>query len=342
MCGAPAAMTGLDGLRERLRPLPEGGCLIGISGGADSVGLMHLLLPLRESGLEIQAVHVNHGLRGEESDGDEEFVRRMCRELSVPLRTVRLDLGDRRDENTAREARYAAFRRIMEETGIRTLVLAHQMEDQAETFLLRLIRGAGPEGLGGMAPREEREGYTLLRPMLEISGAELREALRQAGIPWREDGSNQDTGYLRNRVRRELIPLMEEMNPGAAGRLARTAETVRLENLAMDREAEALLRACEGPEGLRTGPLEAAPEALACRALRMWWRRRGPVLQERELNYEQTRRLYGLTGSERGRIINLPGGWRARREKDFLRLLPPGDRTKNNRPKRDGKERLPG
>ena len=161
-------MTGLDALRERLRPLPEGPCLMGLSGGADSVGLMHLLLPLREkNGFQLEAVHVNHGLRGAESDGDEAFARELCAREGVPFRSVRLELGGRRDENAAREARYKVFEETMRELGLRTLILAHQMDDQAETFLMRLLRGAGPEGLAGMRPEEKRGEYTLLRTMLE-------------------------------------------------------------------------------------------------------------------------------------------------------------------------------
>ena len=174
-------MTGLDALRERLNPVPEGDCLVGLSGGADSVALTYLLLPLRDSGaLRLTAAHVNHGLRGENSDGDEAFVRMLCAREGIPLRTVSPDLGGKRDENTAREARYGAFFRIMEEENIPTLILAHQRDDQAETFLMRLLRGAGVEGLSAMRRREERNGRVLLRPMLDISGSELRQALTAA------------------------------------------------------------------------------------------------------------------------------------------------------------------
>ncbi len=322
-----------DGWR-RLSPRPAGRCLLGLSGGADSVALLLLLLPLREAGeLELTAAHVNHGLRGEASEADEDFVRELCARENVPLRTARLDLRGRRDENAAREARYAAFRSILAAEDIPTLILAHQMEDQAETFLMRLLRGAGPEGLGGMRPEEQREGCRLLRPMLGISGAELRAMLREAGIPWREDATNQETAYFRNRIRLELMPRLEEMAAGAAGRIARTAELIGEENEAMAGAAEKLLLESEGPGGLGTESLRAAPGAVRSRALRLWWRRRGPRLEERELSYEQTRRLDFLVEAPRGTIINLPAGWRARREKDRIRLMDPSDRTKNNRPR---------
>lgn len=328
-------MTEMARLAARLHPLPEGDCLIGLSGGADSVALLYLLLPLREAGrIRLGAVHVNHGLRGAESDADEAFVRGLCEGLRVPLRTERPDLGGRSDENTARQARYAAFARAMRETGAGTLVLAHQRDDQAETFLLRLLRGAGPEGLAAMRAREERDGYLLLRPMLDISGAELRSALREAGLPWREDSSNREDRYLRNRIRQDLLPRMEEMAPGAGARIARAAELIGRDGDTLAAEAEQFLRERLGPEGLETDALRELPDALRVRTLRMWWRREGPRLDERALSYEQTARLAGLAEAPRGTIINLPGGWRARREKRTLRLMTPGDRTRNNRPAR--------
>ena len=329
-------MRTLEELRAGLRALPEGRCLLGLSGGADSVALLHLLLPLQEqAGFRLEAAHVNHGLRGAESDGDEEFVRQLCREKGVPAHFLRVDLGGRRDENSAREARYQALFGLMEREEIPTLVLAHQRDDQAETFLMRLLRGAGPEGLGGMRARERRGEFLLLRPMLDLSGRELRETLREAGIAWREDGSNRDPAYLRNRIRGELMPCLEALASGAGERIARTAELIGLENDAAEPLGEELLRRCETPAGLETEPLEEAAEAIRRRALRTWWRLRGPKLAERELNYSQTLRLEGLLKAPRGTIINLPGGWRARREKRHIRLLAPGDRTRNNRPGRN-------
>ena len=327
-------MTTLQSLRERLSPLPEGRCLLALSGGADSVALTYLLLPLRDSGaIRLEAAHVNHGLRGAASDGDEAFVREMCEREGIPLHTARADLQGRRDENTARTARYDALFRIMKEHGIPTLILAHQQDDQAETFLLRLLRGAGAEGLGGMRPKETRDGFLLLRPMLRIPGGDLREALREAGLSWREDGSNGKGVYLRNRIRLELIPLMDQLIPGAAGRIARAAELIGLENDATAAHAAAVLEACSTPEGLDAERLRAEPEAIRTRILRLWWRKEGPKLEERELNYAQTCRLEQLLDAPRGTIINLPGGWRARREKTRLRLMDPSNRTKNNRQK---------
>ena len=240
MRGTAAAMTGRIGLA--CGAMPEGRCLAGFSGGADSTALMYLLAEaMREGRTQPEAVHVNHGIRGAEADGDEAFCRRVCEELGIPFHGARAELHGRTDENACREARFRAFRETMEATGIRQLVLAHNRDDLAETFLMRLMRGAGTEGLACMSPKDARDGYTILRPMLENGRAEIREALKAAGIPWREDSTNANEGYLRNSVRGKLIPLMEQMSPGAAGRIAAAAGILTAENGELQRQADEFL-----------------------------------------------------------------------------------------------------
>ena len=315
-------------LARRMRPRPAGRCLIGISGGADSVALTMMLLPLRDAGeIELKAVHVNHGLRGAESDGDGIFTAGLCARLRIPLRLEQVDLQGHTDENTARRARYAAFERVLREERIPSLILAHQMEDQAETVLMRLIRGAGADGLRAMGREENREGYRILRPMLDMSGRELRDVLREEGIPWREDRTNRDPRYLRNRIRMEILPLMEEMAPGATARLARAAELIGLEADANAARAAEILRADSGNGWIGTALLMNAPEAVRSRALRQWWTENGPVMEERGLSYDQTRRLESLLEAPWGAAVNLPGEWRARRRKDRIVLIEPGKRT---------------
>ena len=323
--------AGMEKLASRLKPVPEGRCLLGISGGADSCGLLHLLLPLRDAGkIQLEAAHVNHGLRGAESDGDEAFVRALCAEKGVPLHVIRADLEGRRDENTAREKRYEAFEEILQEREIRTLILAHQRDDQAETFLLHLLRGAGPDGLAGMKPLEKRTFYSILRPMLDISGTEIRQEMAEAGISWREDGTNGTPDYLRNRLRMELLPLMEELTPGAGRHIARAAALIGKDGEALNREAARIFSAHSGEGWLETDALQDLPEAVRMRVLRLWWKKNGPVLAERSLSYDQTRRLDSLLDAKNGTIVNLPAEWRAKKERSRLRLLPPEDRKKGN------------
>ena len=307
-------------LRAAAGPFPEGKCLAGFSGGADSLLLMLMLAEERDAGKTApEAVHVNHGLRGEESDGDEAFCRRVCEELGIPLHVMRADLGGKEDENTCREARFCCFRQVSEETGIRCLVLAHNRDDLAETFLMRLLRGAGGEGLGCMSAVDAREGLTVYRPLLRIGRDEIREALKRDGIAWREDSSNGTDAYLRNRVRRKLIPLMEEMSPGAAERIARTAAILAGENRMAQAEAEAFLTRHSRGGRVDAEALRDLPEPMRVRILRAWWKRNAPELEEHTLSARQTDELAALVYAERGKA-NLPGGMYAVKAKHGIYL----------------------
>ena len=301
----------IGALRGQAGTFPDGRCLAGFSGGADSLALMLMLASERDAGrAEPEAVHVNHGLRGAESDEDEAFCRRVCEELRIPLHTVQAELDGKADENACRKARFRCFQTVMDTTGIHTLVLAHNRDDLAETFLMRLLRGAGSEGLDCMSGQDARDGYDIYRPLLTLGRDAIREALRQDGIAWREDSLNGTDAYLRNRVRQKLIPLMEEMAPGVAGRIATTAEILRGENRMLQAEAEAFLRQHSGDGMLDTAALQELPEAMRTRILRTWWRQNGPERDEHSLNARQTAELAALAGAERGKV-NLPGGWNA-------------------------------
>ena len=198
----------VDKLRNRLAPVPDGKCLIGLSGGADSVALTIMTAErIREGKIRAAAVHVNHGLRGAESEEDERFVRELCKELGISCHVYRANLSGRSDEAAAREARFACFRQALREAGADGLLLAHNADDQAETFIMRLLRGAGADGLQCMAEEQVTGGIRILRPMLTLGRDEIREALRADGVNWREDSSNRDKAYLRNRIRLELTDL---------------------------------------------------------------------------------------------------------------------------------------
>ncbi len=312
--------NGIEGLRERMGEIPEGRCLIGFSGGADSTAMLLLAAEARDAGrCAPEAIHVNHGLRGAESDGDEAFCRELCRKLGIPLHTARAELDGRRDENVCREERFRVFRKTMEETGIRALVLAHNRDDLTETFLMRLMRGAGSEGLACMSGRDERNGYTVYRPLLQAGREEIRQALRENGQGWREDSLNGDEAYLRNKIRKRLVPLMEEMSAGVSGRIAQTAEILTGENRMAQEMAEAFLTEhCSGgrldPEALRK-----APEALRKRIVRIWWRQQAPVMEEHSLNARQTCEVAALALRERGKV-NLPSGLAAVKAKHGIYL----------------------
>ena len=310
----------VDTLRTRMGEMPEGKCLVGFSGGADSTAMMLLLAAERDSGrIQPEAVHVNHGLRGSESDGDEAFCRNFCIKLRIPFHAERADLNGRTDENACREARFSCFRKMMDETGIRKLVLAHNQDDLAETFLMRLIRGTGTEGLACMGGRDERPDCTIYRPLLKLGRNEIRNALKQDGVSWREDSLNGCDAYLRNKVRGRLLPLMNELNEGAARRIATTAEIIAGENQILQEIAERFLLAHSNGRMIDTEALRAEPDAMQHRILRKWWKSNVPDMEEHTLNARQTSELAALAGSVRGKV-NLPGGYYAEKGRKAMYL----------------------
>src|SRR5258708_27417834 len=194
--------------------------LVGLSGGADSVALTCALLELRDHlRLRIVAAHLNHRIRGDESDRDEGFVRAMCARLDVELIVERADgLGSAANlEERAREVRREFLLRIADRIQADFVALGHHRDDQAETVLMRLMRGAGASGMAAMA---ERGPGKIIRPMLSLSRAEIREYLEARAIPFVEDSSNASLDILRNRMRAELLPMLDrDYAPGLGGRL---------------------------------------------------------------------------------------------------------------------------
>lgn len=313
-------MNRLETLARALPPLPER-LLIGLSGGADSVALFHMLLARDHGAGRLWAVHVNHGLRGEQSDEDERFVRALCQERQVPLKVYRACLPGNPGEEWAREVRYAFFRQAMEETGAEALALAHHRDDQAETLLLHLLRGAGLTGLAGMPPEGKAMGIRVVRPLLAVSRQELRLALEEAGYSWREDASNQDERYLRNAVRHELLPLMERLSGGCTERIAAAASLLRADEAVLSGEAEAFLNDGGASNYLPIKKLVGLPNGLIRRVLRLWWERyAGAVMEERTLSLSQTENLAALLTASAGSRCNLPGGCHGQRGWTHLHL----------------------
>jgi tRNA(Ile)-lysidine synthase len=219
--------------------------LAAVSGGPDSTALLHLLWRLSgECGFGLAAAHVNHGFRGEESAREAEFVRRLCGRFGVPLDAVDLDLpfyireSGMNAQAAAREKRYAFLREAAERRGASRIALAHHADDQAETVLMRLIRGSGLTGVAGM-PMKRREGKVeLIRPLLRITKMELLQYCEREGLDWCEDSSNRKPVYFRNAVRLEILPFLERYNPNVSASLVRLAEISRAEDDFLSREAE--------------------------------------------------------------------------------------------------------
>lgn len=290
--------------------------LIALSGGPDSVALLHLLLALkRRFGYRLAAAHLNHGLRGSESDRDEAFVRQLCAESDVELIAELADDLDRQMPNLeerARERRHAFLARVADQRGARFVALAHHADDQAETVMLRLLRGAGATGLAAMSPAGPGK---LIRPMLTLTRAQIERYLAATGARSVNDSSNRSRALLRNRVRMDLLPALErDYSPGLARRLVDLASEMRdldtlLASLA-DAELAGMLQADGNMNITKLGGLNPALVAAVLR--RFITSRLGSLRGLTRAHVEAVRSLC-LTGPANGKS-SLPGGWRARRE----------------------------
>jgi tRNA(Ile)-lysidine synthase len=254
---------------------------VAVSGGADSTALLLALVEANAGspagtrtkskeavplGIVLSTAHVHHGLRGAEADGDEAFVRELCEQIGVPLTVFHVDTAARQAEEgegleeAARELRYAALLGL----DVDAVATAHTLDDQAETVVMKMLRGAWTEGLGGISPEVRRGGAAdkkqvlplrqaqgqddkskfvarIIRPMLGVRRSEVEAFLRERGQAWREDSSNQDLSLTRNRVRHTLMPMLREFNPGVDAVLARTAEIARDEESFWQAEIDRVL-----------------------------------------------------------------------------------------------------
>ena len=209
---------------------------VGLSGGADSVALFRCLADRsRERGLVLHAAHLHHGLRGAEADADLEFARALARDLDLPFHYAKVDTGAEAAragesiEEAARRLRYAWFRQLLASGEIDAVATAHTRDDQAETVLAKFLRGAWTEGLSGIHPIVEFPEGPILRPLLCATRADVEAYLNRAGQPWREDSSNRELAFTRNRIRRELLPLLETWNPQLREHLVQMAALAREE-----------------------------------------------------------------------------------------------------------------
>ncbi len=329
-----------------------------ISGGADSVALLCSLAEAnaaKESlGVVLRAVHVHHGLRGKEADEDEQFVRALCERLGVDLHLERVDTPARQVEaregveEAARHLRYGVFWKLLGEGWADAVVTAHSTDDQAETVLMKLLRGAWTEGLGGISPvlaapaGKKAAAGQIVRPMLGVRRAEVERFLRERKQHWREDSSNRDLSLMRNRMRHEVLPLLRTLNPAVEEALARTAAIARDEEAYWQAHITRELPGIVLPGRPVRGGGRAVSTAVGERAVAMELERLkalAPAVRRRivraaaaglgcRLGAEETHRLLALAGLEtapgvRSRIgarLELRGGLRAERSARELQL----------------------
>ncbi|MBQ8310881.1 MAG: tRNA lysidine(34) synthetase TilS [Clostridia bacterium] len=248
--------------------------LLAFSGGADSAALLHRLSEWAQIyGFSLTLAHVNHGIRGEEALRDRTFCEACAEQYGLEICVLDADVprlageSGKGIEETAREVRYAYFERLMRERQIPLLATAHHADDNLETVLFRLARGTGVKGLSGIASARRFAGGTLTRPFLQVTKQEILAYCEANGVPFVTDGTNADPTYARNRIRMEVLPILEELFPGASRRVSRTAEELSEISEYLDAMGEALLQSARHDAGLGIEALVDAPAPLRKRAL---------------------------------------------------------------------------
>ena len=317
------------GRLESDRLLPgEGPLLVAVSGGPDSMALLHFLAAHHaRTGLPsggIVAAHVNHRLRGAESDADAAFTREAAARWGI--RCAEADAGPIRpgSEESARHARYDALRGLATEAGADRAATAHTADDQAETVLLRLVRGAGLRGLRGMPSRGTVRGLRVVRPFLDVTREQVLEYLRGHGLEYRVDSTNASLAPARNFVRLEVLPLLRSrLNPAAREAILRSAEAAREVDGYLHAEAARLLpdvlrREEEGNLSLDASRMLLYPKLLNTYLFRLALLELNGTV--RDLTAAHIQALLSLVSTARRRSADLPGGIRAGRERERVVL----------------------
>jgi tRNA(Ile)-lysidine synthase len=318
----------LDRVLRKQHPLRPGERVgVAVSGGADSIALLRLLLELREElGIVLAVVHFNHKLRGQSSERDERFVRRLARKYGLEFFVAREDIGgrakrERRNvEEIARRARYAFFEKLGKEELLTRVAVAHSADDQAETVLAHILRGTGISGLRGIHP----EAGIVFRPLLGIRRSQLRRYLKILGQDWREDATNRDTKRTRARIRQKLLPLLEkQFNVGVVEHLCQLAALAGEDEKFLEAHVYKWLKKWSKQTSTEAivdlSALRQLPRAQQTRALRMIVD--GAKSRAGQLGREHVEALIELAeAQESGKRIQLPGGVEVRRERELLRF----------------------
>ncbi len=284
--------------------------LVALSGGADSTAL---LLSMDELFLEgkirgLFAAHLNHGIRGEAAMRDQRFCEALCERLSIPLAVEIADVPayakahGQSLEQAAREVRYDFLERARDSFGANAIATAHHRDDQAETLLLNLIRGSGTTGLGGMKPRNG----SIIRPMLRVSRAEILVFLAQAGEAYCVDETNAENSATRNRIRNQLLPMLETINPAIAQTLCKTAELLAQDEALLGQLADEAESKIVCDNGLNRKQLAELPRPIASRIVRKGLLRLSGSISEADI-----RRVLALADARTGTAIELGGGYAA-------------------------------
>lgn len=306
-----------DYIREHEMITAEDKVIVGVSGGADSVCLLFVLREYqRQLPFSMMVVHVEHGVRGEESRQDAAFVEALCKEWHIPCKVFASDVPAMARqqkisvEEAGRKVRYETFAQMGEEWGATKIAVAHNQNDQAETMIWNMVRGSGITGAGGIRPVRGK----VIRPLLCCSRREIEECLRSQEISWREDCTNQEMEYTRNCIRQHILPQMEkELNAGAVEHLANLGKELQ--------RTESYLCSVAEKAMANTARIEADRVEIDLEGLK----KEDPLIQEhvirmclervgcglKDLGRIHMEQILELFAGQSGRKISLPGGWQA-------------------------------
>jgi tRNA(Ile)-lysidine synthase len=300
------------------------GVIIGLSGGPDSVSMLHILNRIKDNlDFKIYAVHLNHLIRGEEAFRDEEYAKELCKSLGVPFYLKRIKVEEyakehgMSSEEAGRFLRYNLFNEIAEKVGANKIALAHNMNDQAETVIMRFLRGSGISGMGGIKP--VRDGR-YIRPIIECSRDEIEKYCKENNLNPVIDSTNKESIYTRNRIRLELIPYIKEhFNPNIIENLYKNAEILREEEDYLSGTAEKELKRIQKRDGVDIKEFNSLHKAIKRRVLRKLINNVKGNLKEVEAKHiEDCIKL--IEKGETGKNIDLVGGIRCIIEYDIFKI----------------------
>lgn len=309
---------------------PDGSVVSAVSGGADSVAMLHLLCAAREQAgwsLRVHVAHLNHRLRGQASDEDAAFVEQLARDLGLPCTVESADAAQRAEadgvsiEQAGRDCRFEFYERTCLRQGVKAVALAHHADDNAETVLHRIVRGTGLRGLGGIRrvrPIREGSDIRVIRPLLGFRRAEIEEYLQARGASFRQDVTNESASYTRNRIRHEVLPMLrEQFNPQVVDAVVRLADQARGLDAYLTETGERMVESLIVEDNdrelvLHASSLARKPRVIQTQLIRQAILRMG--IGEGELTYGHFNAVADLAGGHEGsKSLDLPGGLRVSR-----------------------------
>nr|WP_230202405.1 tRNA lysidine(34) synthetase TilS [Paenibacillus ihumii] len=321
---------------EEQRLWSPGDCIIvAVSGGPDSVALLHILHAIAsrpEQKLSLVCAHINHGFRPEESLEEAEFVQGLANKLGLPFELGNLDIpsyirqSGRSTQLAAREKRYEFLHTVAKKHGAASIALAHHADDQAETVMMRIIRGSGATGLAGMRMRRREHNVNLIRPLLRIYKAEILQTCQDAGIPYRIDSSNLQNKYARNAIRLDVLPFLGQYNEQLAESLNRLADTLGEEDDYLQQMTGRAYRELVTPDGaglaFQVGPFAALHAALQRRLIKLILNYLPFGMEESDFVKIERVRQGVIQSSPTTWSLDLGGGLQCVREYDTIRFIP--------------------